>query len=240
MILAAGRGRRLGPLGERVPKVALSVGNRPLYEWHVDMLASQGLARVLVVISPGREGIVQGIRDYARRTAAALEIDGIVQQEPRGIAHALALCADRLDDRFVVLLGDTWLDVPSFEPAVAKLEHLCAVLSVREESRAEVIRRECTIRVDDQGLVQEIREKPQEILGELKPCGLYFFTQEIFAAIAEIEPSPVRGELELTDAIARLIQRTGRVGVAPIVRNDVNISTCDDLVEANVASTARR
>jgi len=250
VILAAGRGQRLGPLGRLMPKVALPVGNRPLYAHHLDMLAASGVREVLMVMARNGEHLREAITAHAE---PLLRVRFVTQQEPAGIAHALGLCAGELDDRFVVLLGDTWLQLDTLRPAVHRLESegLAAVLSVREEPRPEVIRRECTIRVDAAGRVTEIHEKSPDVLGELKPCGLYFFTREILDAIDRLAPSQLRGELELTDAIGILARETGRVGVAEIVDFDVNITAEGDLLAANmkylslsnrrnlVASTAR-
>lgn len=250
VILAAGRGHRLGPLGRLMPKVALPVGNRPLYAHHLEMLAESGVREVLVVMARRSESLQEAICACAE---PPMRVRFVIQAQPAGIAHALGLCAGELDDRFAVVLGDTWLHLETLRPAVRRLEaeDLAGVLSVREEHRQEIIRRECTIRVDAAGRVQEIHEKSPDVLGALKPCGLYFFTREILGAIDRLQPSPLRGELELTDAIGILAQETGRVGVAEIVDFDVNITAEEDLLAANlkflslsnqrnlIASTAR-
>lgn len=233
VILAAGRGQRLGRLGRVMPKVTLPVANRPLYAHHLDLLEAAGVTEVVMVMAPHREGLRDAVADHA---GDRIRVRFVTQAEPAGIAHAVGQCASLLDERFAVLLGDTWFHLDTVGPAMERLvgEDLAAVLSVRKERRREIVRRECTIRVDGAGLVTEIREKSLDVLGDLKPCGLYFFTREILDAIERLEPSELRGELELTDAIGDLARRTGRVGVAEIVHHDVNITDEGDLLAANL------
>ncbi|MFN5011175.1 MAG: NDP-sugar synthase, partial [Gammaproteobacteria bacterium] len=55
MILAAGRGERMRPLTDRLPKPLLEVGGRPLIEWHLLALARAGIPDIVVNLSwPGQ------------------------------------------------------------------------------------------------------------------------------------------------------------------------------------------
>jgi MurNAc alpha-1-phosphate uridylyltransferase len=108
MILAAGRGERMRPLTDTKPKALLSVGSRPLIEWHLDKLAHAGFTQVVVnhahlgsmleaeFGNGSRYGL--GIRYSAEREA--LETAG-------GIAHALPLLGA---EPFLVINADVYCD----------------------------------------------------------------------------------------------------------------------------------
>ncbi|MBM3356544.1 MAG: nucleotidyltransferase family protein [Betaproteobacteria bacterium] len=108
MILAAGRGERMRPLTDRVPKALLEVGGRPLIARVVSQLARCGYADLVINVSHGGElleralgdGQAFGARIVYSREAAPLETAG-------GIAYALPLLGDA---PFVVVNGDICCD----------------------------------------------------------------------------------------------------------------------------------
>ena len=51
MILAAGRGERLRPVTDRLPKPLLEVGGKPLLGWHLERLAAAGFREVVINVS---------------------------------------------------------------------------------------------------------------------------------------------------------------------------------------------
>lgn len=110
MILAAGRGRRMRPLTDRVPKPLLPVAGQPLIVWHLRRLAGAGLRDVVInhawlgaqipaaLGDGGRWGL--HIR-YSDEGETGLETGG-------GIHHALPLLGEA---PFLVVNGDIWADI---------------------------------------------------------------------------------------------------------------------------------
>lgn len=92
MLLAAGRGERLRPLTDTVPKALVAVGGKPLIVWHLERLARAGIRDAVINISHLGERIVERLGDGARfglrlhysRERERLETAG-------GIANALEL-----------------------------------------------------------------------------------------------------------------------------------------------------
>lgn len=116
MILAAGRGARMRPLTDSVPKPLLSVGGRPLIAWHLQRLAAAGYTEVVInhawlgrqIESALGSGEQFGVNIRYSAEAEALETAG-------GIARALPLLATpgrRDDNHFLVVNGDIWTDYP--------------------------------------------------------------------------------------------------------------------------------
>jgi len=111
MILAAGRGERLRPLTDRIPKPLLEIGGKPLIEHHISALAEAGFREI--VINQGHLGelLPAALGDGGRwgitihwsdEQPEALETGG-------GIYQALPLLGS---SPFLVVNGDIWTDYP--------------------------------------------------------------------------------------------------------------------------------
>ncbi len=110
MILAAGRGERLRPLTDEVPKPMLEVAGRPLIEWHVRRLAAAGVRELVINHAHLGEAIERHLGDGARfgvvirysREGEALETAG-------GIALARPLLGE---EPFLLVNADVYTDFP--------------------------------------------------------------------------------------------------------------------------------
>lgn len=111
MILAAGRGERMGGLTDHVPKPLLEAGGRPLIEHQIQRLAAAGFRQIVINLAwlghmiEARlgDGARFGVRiEYSREPEGALDTGG-------GIRNALPLLGDA---RFIVVNSDVWSDFP--------------------------------------------------------------------------------------------------------------------------------
>ena len=110
MVLAAGRGERMRPLTDTLPKPLLSVGGRPLIAWHLAALARAGIREVVINLCWLGEKLRAALGDgaaygvsitYSEEGPVALETGG-------GILRALPLLGP---DPFIVVSGDVWTDI---------------------------------------------------------------------------------------------------------------------------------
>ncbi len=111
MILAAGRGERMRPLSDRIPKPLLSVAGRPLIEYHLIRLADAGYKDIVINLAWLGEKIRQSLGDgsrfgvrihYSPEPPGGLETAG-------GIRRALSLLGDA---PFLAISADIWCDHP--------------------------------------------------------------------------------------------------------------------------------
>lgn len=109
MILCAGRGERMRPLTDSLPKPLLQAGGRPLIQYHIERLASAGVRRLVLNLAHLGDKIERFVGDggrwgldvaYCREPEGALETGG-------GICNALPLLGE---DAFLVVNGDVWTD----------------------------------------------------------------------------------------------------------------------------------
>ncbi|MGL4766085.1 MAG: N-acetylmuramate alpha-1-phosphate uridylyltransferase MurU [Aeromonas sp.] len=109
MILAAGRGERMRPLTDLLPKPLLAVGGKPLIVHHIEKLKAAGVTELVInhawlghkLVESLGDGNALGVTIHWSAEESALETAG-------GIIQALPLLGD---EPFLVINGDTWLDL---------------------------------------------------------------------------------------------------------------------------------
>ncbi len=117
MILAAGRGERMRPLSDQIPKPLLKLHGKPLIEWHLEALARGGVREVVINAAWLEDRIVAALGDGSRWGLAlhySLEgrDHGGALETAGGIAKALPLLVDRGSDCFWLVSAD--IHAPDF------------------------------------------------------------------------------------------------------------------------------
>ena len=199
VILTAGQGTRLRPVTLTMPKSLVPVANRWLIAYAIDVLKLAGLNDIGIVVNSMASPIVTLLRDGK---SLDVNIEYIVQEKQKGLAHAIGLCQDFVGDApFTVFLGDNIFQ-----------DKMTGLLTSFAESSAEakIVLGEVPdptrfgIAEIEQGQIVRVVEKPQNPPSNLAITGVYLFRKSIFDAISRIKPSG-RNELEITDAIQVLV-----------------------------------
>ncbi len=138
MILAAGRGERLRPLTEKIPKALVEVQGRSLLERHLDRLADAGIERVVINLGWLGEQIVERVgsgRDYGLNVIYSPEGDDILETGG-GIHRALPLLGN---EPFLVVNADVYTDmpVPSMSLVEGDVAHLFLVPTPRYKDHGD-------------------------------------------------------------------------------------------------------
>jgi D,D-heptose 1,7-bisphosphate phosphatase len=108
VILAGGRGERLRPLTDDIPKAMVPVAGRPLLEYAIDSLRRSGVTDILLVTGYRSAAIHGYFGDGSRH---GVRLDYFVETHPLGTAGALARLRHALPEWFLVLYGDLVLDL---------------------------------------------------------------------------------------------------------------------------------
>jgi MurNAc alpha-1-phosphate uridylyltransferase len=117
MLLAAGRGERMRPLTDQIPKPLLTVAGKPLIVWHIERLARAGVRHLVINHAHLGRQIEQRLGDGSRwglRIRYSAEGEGRALETGGGIFRALPMLGD---GPFLVVNADIWTDVD-----VARLE----------------------------------------------------------------------------------------------------------------------
>src|SRR5205085_1476305 len=111
VILCGGRGSRLGALTAELPKPLLPVDDAPFLDLLLFELGRHGFRRILLLAGFGAARIAEYAAATPLRARFDLQIDVAVEPEPAGTGGALWRARDRLDESFLLLNGDSWLDI---------------------------------------------------------------------------------------------------------------------------------
>lgn len=115
MLLAAGRGERLRPLTDRIPKPLVPVAGKPLIAWHLERLAASGVREVVCNVSHLGDQIVQYVEQANFGLHVAISRESEPLETAGGIAQALPLLGR---EPFLLVNGDTYCEI-DFKPLLA-------------------------------------------------------------------------------------------------------------------------
>lgn len=231
VILAAGRGTRMGELGQRHPKALLPVGDAPVVGHHLRMLRKLGIQDVIVVIGYRGADVVRELADGA---GYGVRIRYIEQHMQLGIAHAVGRVRSEIAGPFLLLLGDYffWAEAP--ERLVARLDAGASAITTKREPDPRLVAAACEVRTDDRQRVTAVVEKPHRPASDLKGCGFYAFQQVIFDYVGVTPRTALRDEYELSVSIDLLV-RAGHDVFAEDVRIwDCNLTVPVDMLDCNM------
>jgi len=110
MILAAGRGERLRPITDRLPKPLVEVRGKPLIAWHLERLAAAGFHDIVINVSHLREMLEQAVGDGSRwNLTIAWSREALPLETAGGIAQARGLLGE---EPFALVNADVYCDYP--------------------------------------------------------------------------------------------------------------------------------
>jgi glucose-1-phosphate thymidylyltransferase len=228
LILSGGAGTRLRPITHTSAKQLVPVANKPVLFYGIEALVGAGVKEIGIIIAPETgEEIREAAGDGSRFGA---KITYIVQDEPKGLAHAVLTAEEFIGGSpFVMYLGDNLLRdglrglVSTFESD--QPDALILLTAVEEPEHYGVAE------LDGERIVRLV-EKPKDPPSNLALVGVYLFQPAIFEAARALEPS-WRGELEITEAIQSLIDDGHRVQSEVVRGWWKDTGQLADMLEAN-------
>ncbi len=227
VILAGGLGTRLYPLTKVTSKHLLPVGNEPMVFHTIKLLTEAGVNDILIVTNPIHVGDFVSVLGSGKEFGC--EFTYRVQEEAKGIAHALALAEGfAAGGSTVVMLGDN-----IFESSIRQV--------VQDFKKQQNGARVLLKHVDDPerfgvanfngNKIVSIEEKPEHPKSNFAVVGVYIYDSSVFEIIRTIEPSQ-RGEYEITSVNNVYIAR-GQLSYTILQGEWVDAGTIDSLAEAH-------
>lgn len=192
IILAAGKGKRLRPLTNEVPKPLLKVVDKPILHYIFDTLPDEIDEVILVIGYLGHK-----IRDYVGDNYHGRRIRYVIQDEALGTAHAVSLARQHLRGKFLLRYGD---DIHTKDSVEKCWRHDLAisVSEVEDPSKFGIVK------IRENGSLESIVEKPQSNpSSNLASNGILVFDERIFDYKASQHDN---GEYYIVDQLLQLAQ----------------------------------
>lgn len=207
VIMAGGRGHRLEPLTNVIPKPLIPVSDKTIIEEIIERFAEAGCRDF--TLSVNYKG--QLIRDYfLNKPCLDYHIDFIEEKNPLGTGGSLYLLKESLYQTFIVsncdiLINVNWNDLIQYHKSNANMATVVSVLQNFEIPYG-------TIETGHNGLVRELREKPN--INYQINSGVYIFEPQIFDYMNENE------FIHIPDLLLRIMDTGGKIGAFPVLDGD--------------------
>ncbi len=235
----AGLGTRFLPATKASPKEMLTIVDKPLIQYGVEEALASGMDEIIMVTGRGKRAIEDhfdisaeleanlkaagkdALYKEVSRVARMAEVVYVRQKQALGLGHAVA-CAEHWvgDEPFGVALADELIiaEIPAMQQLRQVHEQTgCSVIGLMQVP-SHLVNRYGIVQAEQQanGLLQlkDMVEKPPigEAPSDLAIIGRYIFTPRLFELLADTKPGK-QGEIQLTDAVARLAQEEPVYGV---------------------------
>ena len=235
IILAGGLGTRLQPLTKITSKHLLPVGNEPMIFHSVKQLTEAEITDILIVTNP------QYVGDFVKALGSGkefgCEFTYRVQEEARGIAHALALAEGFANGgKMTVLLGDNIFE--------GSIQHAIDDFDAQEKGARVLLKKVPDPERYGVGVfnadrrIVAIEEKPERPKSDYAVVGVYSYDASVFDIIRSIKPS-ARGEYEITCVNNTYIQHN-LLEYSIVQGKWIDAGTFDALTEAHQMLSSRK
>ncbi len=200
VLLAAGRGTRMGELTSEMPKPMIAVRGKPILQHIIEGLREAGVSQLLVIV--GYRGEIVRER-FGDGSALGVTIEYALQAVQDGTGKVVELAREFVaGEPFILSYGDILVEPANYLRLIRLDPDVQAIVSVK---RDEDVSKGGAVFVNARFELIDLREKPKpgEPTSPWYNAGIYTFRPSIFDFTARLQPS-ARGEYELTDAIRAL------------------------------------
>ena len=228
IILAGGRGTRLGPITKAVNKQLLPLYDKPLIYYPLSVLILAGIKNILIITNKDEKS--NFIKLLGDGSSLGCNFQYKVQEIPNGLAQAFVLGEEFIaNDKVCLILGDN-----IFQMKIKILEECKSVeggiifgYHVNDPERYGVVD------YDENYKVISIEEKPIHPKSNYAVPGLYYYDNSIVEIAKNIQPS-ARGEYEITDVNKAYLNK-GKLDVRLLGRGTawLDTGTFQSLMQAN-------
>ncbi len=182
VVLAGGEGTRLRPLTNNRPKPLLPVLGRPCIEYSLRALSSAGIEVIDLACAYKGKEVVNQLGDGK---ALGLNIEYAFEETPMGTAGAVKLLERKLPEAFVVVMGDTLMDI-DFQKVIRFHQEKKAMVTIALTEVSNPTEYGI-VGLDHDSRIVRFKEKPvqAEVFSNLINAGVYVIQKEAFRYVPE-------------------------------------------------------
>ncbi|MCD6446629.1 MAG: NTP transferase domain-containing protein [Candidatus Marinimicrobia bacterium] len=224
IIPAAGIGKRLQPHTYNRPKVMVPLAGKPILEHISISLFKAGFDEISVIVGYKKETII----DYFNKKYPG-HFKFPVQEEMKGLGHAILYGLEDIDEPVLIILGDTIIDL-DMSLLKGTDNNVIAVVEVEDPSRFGIVE------TNEQGKIIRMIEKPKNPQSNLAIAGAYYIQSQrkLKSAIETLIKHDIktRNEYQLTDALV-LMMENGEIFKALSIQAWYDCGTVETLLSTN-------
>jgi len=229
LILAGGRGKRLGKISEGSNKCMIKVFGKPLLEYSLDSVAAlDGVTEIIILVGYRAEDIINKYGNSYKNKI----IRYVIQWEQMGLVDAIEWAKESIgNEDFILFLGDEFMLNPRHQKMIEqfkneKLFGFCGVVNVTDKG---MIKKTYSVVQGKDNRIQKLVEKPKNPANNIMGTGNCIFKNEIFSYIPKTPVNPERGERELPDLVGAAINDGKIIKSFIICDNYINVNTMKEL-----------
>ena len=203
MIMAGGRGKRLSPLTDSIPKPMLLLGNKPIIEHNIDRLIAFGIKKIYISVKYLGEQIETYFGDGSSK---GIQIEYIWDEDiPLGTAGSLSLVDEFKTEHVLLMNSDLFTNVDLEEMYTKLINSEADMVVASTEYKIDV---PFAVFETENQKVSALREKPSYIYHS--NAGIYVFKKELIKFI------PKKSYFDITDLMEVLLSNGGKLLHDPI------------------------
>jgi dTDP-glucose pyrophosphorylase len=219
LIMAGGRGERLRPLTDAMPKPLLKVGDKPIIEWNIDRLIQFGIKKFYISV----KYLGEQIKDYfGDGSAKNVSIEYLHETQPLGTLGACSLINNLTYDQLLVMNADilTNIDFEDFFKFYQSQNALMCIASIPYKVNIPY----GIMKMDGAELVRGLEEKPTYTY--YANAGIYLLHKDLLKRV------PESTLFNATDLMQQLINGSERLVHYPILQYWLDIGKYEDYIRA--------
>ncbi len=203
VIMAGGKGTRLKPITNIIPKALVPIAEKPMLEWIIDRFVDLGSRRFILSVNYKEEMIRQYFDSIDDRSYS---LEYVREDDPLGTAGSLYMLKDKVEGPFFVTNCDILIDQDYREILRYHQENgneMTLVAALKQYSIPYG-----TLETTEGGVLKRIQEKPE--INFWVNSGMYVLEPHI------LEEIPEGQFFDITELIEQVRVREGRIGVFPV------------------------
>lgn len=218
VIMAGGRGERLRPLTDNLPKPMLPLGNKPIIEYNIDWLARYGIQNYFISVNYLAEKIIEYFGDGSKK---GINIQYVREKYPMGTVGSISLIESFFNETVLVMNSDLFTNID--------LEEMYQVF---HHNQADMMVATIPYNIEIPFAVLELSDN-QVVSVREKPSYTYYANAGIYLLKRSmLEYIPKQQKFDMTDLINSVLQHNGKILKFPILGYWIDIGRIEDYRKA--------
>lgn len=224
IIPTAGKGIRLKPFTDTIPKSLIEIAGKPILKHILDKVVKLKPSKIYIVT--GHLG--SEVKKFVRKSYPELNVSFVTQKTPKGLGNAVMLAIKKIKTPVFIILGDTIIS-ENYKKLIYPQKNCIAVKKVAHPRKYGIVKIK-------NGYIADIAEKPSKPKSNLAIVGAYYFheTNKLRKELIKINKSKTKthGEIQLTDAIKKMLETGSKVKSVKI-KKWYDCGTFKNIIHAN-------